>query len=210
MTTEQQTAGASLERLRSVWLAGTPEADAGFDAMAQLAAQADPGSGGTVFCPWLNGERCPVDDEHVRGGWLGLSLGTTRADLVRSTFEGVALNARWMQHYVERFVKRELDPIAFVGGGASSALWGQIFADVLGRRVRRVAEPVLANARGAALVAGIALGERTAAQLDGVVPIVEEHEPDAANRAVYDARYETLKDAYRGTRKIYGRMHGDE
>jgi xylulokinase len=203
VTTEQQTAGASLARLREAWLAGTPEADAGFDALAQLAAQSEPGSGGVVFAPWLNGERCPVDDEHVRGGWLGLSLSTSKADLVRATFEGVALNARWMQTYVEKFVKRELDPLNFVGGGAKSAFWGQVFADVLGRRVRRVREPVLANARGAALVAGIALGERTAAEIDGIVEIVEEHVPDPALRDVYDARFETLKKTYKGTRRNY-------
>ena len=199
VTTEQQTAGASLERLREAWLAGTPEADAGFDALAGLAAESEPGSGGVVFAPWLNGERCPVDDEHVRGGWVGLSLGTSRADLVRATFEGVALNARWMQGYVEKFVKRELDPLNFVGGGAKSAFWGQVFADVLGRRVRRVAEPVLANARGAALVAGIALGERTATEID--VEIVEEHTPNASLRDVYDRRFDTLKKTYKGTRR---------
>jgi len=203
ITTEQQTAGASLERLRDTWLAGTSEAEAGFDALAALAAGSEPGSGGVVFAPWLNGERCPVDDEHVRGGWLGLSLATSRADLVRATFEGVALNARWMQGYVEKFAKRELDPLNFVGGGAKSAFWGQVFADVLGRRVRRVAEPVLANARGAALVAGIALGERTAEDLDGIVEITEEHVPDPARRDVYDVRFATLKGAYKGTRRIY-------
>ena len=159
--TEQQTAGASLERLRDAWFAGTREADLGFDALAELAGESEPGSGGVVFAPWLNGERCPVEDEHVRGGWFGMSLATTRADLVRATFEGVALNARWMQGYVEKFTRRELDPLNFVGGGAKSAFWAQVFADVLGRRVRRVADPVLANARGAALVAGVALGERT-------------------------------------------------
>jgi xylulokinase len=203
IVTEQQTAGASLERLRDAWFAGTREADLGYEELAELAATSEPGSGGVVFAPWLNGERCPVEDEHVRGGWFGMSLATTRADLVRATFEGVALNARWMQGYVEKFARRELDPLNFVGGGAKSAFWGQVFADVLGRRVRRVAEPVLANARGAALVAGVALGERTAADLDGIVEIVEEHVPDPSVRAVYDARFETLKKTYKGTRRNY-------
>jgi xylulokinase len=74
---------------------------------------------------------------------------------------------------------------------------------VLGRRVRRVADPVLANVRGAALVAGIALGERTAADIGDIVPFVEEHTPDPALREVYDARFETLKRTYRGTRRLY-------
>ena len=99
------------------------------------------GSGGVLFIPWLNGERTPVDDHLVRGGWLNLSLDTTRAQLVRAVLEGVALNARWMQGPVERFCKRRLDPIAFIGGGARSPLWSQILADVLGREIRADRRP---------------------------------------------------------------------
>ena len=74
---EQQTAGASLAMVRDRWLAGTPDAEGGYAALTELAAQAPPGSGGVLFCPWLNGERTPVDDHLVRGGWLDLSLDTT-------------------------------------------------------------------------------------------------------------------------------------
>ncbi len=76
--------------------------------------------------------------------------------------EGVALNARWMQRYVEKFCGGRLDPIRFIGGGALSPLWSQTFADVLQREILAVADPVHANVRGAAFLAGIALGELTA------------------------------------------------
>ncbi len=65
----------------------------------------------------------------------------SRRSVARAVFEGVALNARWMHHYVERFAKRRLEPIAFIGGGARSALWCQIMADVLGREIRQVERP---------------------------------------------------------------------
>jgi xylulokinase len=65
-----------------------------------------------------------------------VSLSTTRADLTRSVFEGIALNARWMKETVERFVRRSVPggfaELNFVGGGATSALWCQTMADVLG------------------------------------------------------------------------------
>ena len=67
-----------------------------------------PGSHGVIFTPWLNGERTPVDDHTVRGGWMNQSLSTTRADLVRSTLEGVAFNSRWLLGAVEKFVGRPL------------------------------------------------------------------------------------------------------
>ena len=122
------------------------------------------GAGGVLFTPWLNGERTPVDDHLVRGGWLNIGLDTTRAQLARATLEGVALNVRWMQGPVERFARRRLDPMAFVGGGARSELWCQIMADVLDREVRQIADPIDANVRGAGAAgrarAGRAVGRR--------------------------------------------------
>ena len=101
----------------------------------RLAASAPPGCNGVVFTPWLNGERTPVDDPTVRGGWFNVSLSTTRADLARSVFEGIALNTRWMLEAVERFTRRGapagFSSLRFIGGGASSALWCQTMADVL-------------------------------------------------------------------------------
>ena len=132
---EQETAGACVDRLRDLLLPGT--GDDGLVELNRLAGRAPPGSGGVIFAPWLNGERTPVDDHLVRGGFYNLSLDTTREQLARATLEGVALNTRWMQHYVERFTRRELDPLAFIGGGARSPLWCQVMADVLGRTMSR-------------------------------------------------------------------------
>ena len=205
VTCEQQTAGASLAMLRDRWLAGTPEAAGGYDALTELAAQADPGSGGVVFCPWLNGERTPVDDAITRGGWLGLSLDTTRAQLVRSVLEGVALNARWMQRYVEKFCGTTLDPVRFAGGGACSPLWSQTFADVLQREIQAVADPLHANVRGAAFLAGIALGELTTADIRDRVPVAATFTPDPANVALYDDRFTEFVKIYKATKPIYAR-----
>lgn len=205
---EQQTAGACLARLRDEWLAGTAEARSGYDELTALAAKAPPGSGGVLFMPWLNGERTPVDDHLARGGWLGLALETSRAQLVRSVLEGVALNARWMQQAVERFCKRRLDPVTFIGGGACSPLWCQIFADVLGREIRAAADPVHANVRGAALLAGLALGELRVEEIPQRVPIAATYVPDDATRATYDELFAKLVKAYRATKPIYHRPSG--
>jgi xylulokinase len=112
----------------------------------------------------------------------------------------VALNTRWMQEAVEKFVRRQLDPVAFVGGGARSALWAQIMADVLGRTIRRVAEPGSANLRGAALLALLGLGELRAEDLHGRAPIAAEHVPDPANRRTYDDLYAAFRGTYRAGR----------
>ncbi len=201
---EQETAGISLDRLREVLLPG--QGAAGFAELERLAAGAPPGSGGVLFTPWLNGERTPVDDRLVRGGLHNLTLATTREDVARAVFEGVALNARWMQQAVERLCRRRLDPIAFIGGGARSALWAQIMADVLDRTVRRVDAPDTANLRGAALLALLALGELRAQDLAGRAPIAAEHHPRHETRERYDELFGAFRDLYRAGRRASKRL----
>ncbi len=191
---EQETAGASLTLARDLLAADYAELDA-------LAADAPPGADGVLFTPWLNGERTPVDDHVVRGGLHNLTLATRRETVARAVLEGVALNTRWMQHAVEKFCRRELDPIAFVGGGARSALWAQIMADVLGRTVHRIADPGGANLRGAALLALLGLGELEVGDLHGRAPVEHVHAPNAAHRETYDELYAAFRGTYRASRR---------
>src|SRR6202035_4249686 len=149
-----------------------------FDALTALASSVPPGSGDVVFTPWLAGERSPVDDRSARGGFHNLSLHTTRAHLVRAVREGVSSNSRWLFEAVERFTGKRLDPVRVIGGGASSDLWCQIHADVLGRTMERVDEPVHANLRGAALFAGVALGEVGLDEIGALVPVDARFEPE--------------------------------
>ena len=67
---------------------------------------------------------------------------------------GVAFNSRWLSEAVERFTGRRFGSIRAIGGGATSPLWCSIFADVLDRTVEQVGDPVHANLRGSALLAG--------------------------------------------------------
>lgn len=188
---------------------GGPPADV-LERLNALAGEVPAGSEGVLFAPWLNGERTPVDDPWVRGGWFNVSLTTRRAALVRAVFEGVALNARWMLEATEGFVARErpggFPHINFVGGGANSELWCQILADVLGRRIRRVKDPVLANVRGAGFSAAVALGFLRWEEIPGRVGIAGVFEPDAGNRGTYDRMYGAFLELYRRTRGIYARL----
>lgn len=182
------------------------------DRLNALAMASPPGSNGVVFTPWLNGERTPVDDPYLRGGWFNVSLDTNRADLARAVFEGIALNARWMKEAVERFVKKELrggfPALTYIGGGAKSALWCQTLADVLGCTIKQANQPVLANARGAALIAAVGVGEVTWPDIPGMARIDAHYEPDSAATEVYDRRFRTFVSLYRKTRGIYATQHG--
>jgi xylulokinase len=170
-----------------------------FDDLLKLAATAPAGSEGLLFMPWLNGERSPYEDKHLRGGWLNLSLRTDRAMLVRSVLEGVAYNVRWLFDSYEKFVKRPVPRVRILGGGAQSDLWCQIHADVLDRPVEQIADPRNAQLRGVALWARICLGELTLDDVPDLVPVAARFEPTQS--AAY-------ADGYAEYRKLAGTLKG--
>jgi xylulokinase len=204
---EQETAGAALTFLRDrVLFDGDPPPGA-YREFDRMAAAAPPGSGGVIFTPWLYGERTPVEDRFLRGGFYNLSLSTTRDELVRAVFEGVALNTRWLLAAVERFTKRRLEPIRFIGGGARSAVWCQIFADVLGRAVEQVADPVNANARGAGMLAAVALGELTFDEIPDRISVTASYRPDPATAGLYTMLYGEFVGLYKRNHKAHARLN---
>ena len=213
VATVQDVAGRAVDWLIENVLADPdhPRSTEALDRLTALAAAAPPGANGVLFAPWLNGERTPVDDPALRGAWFNLSLGTGRADLARAVFEGIALNTRWMLDAVERFTGHTgpggLGPIRFIGGGACSTLWCQAMADILDRPIDQVAEPQLANVRGAALLAGVALGAITWEQIPELVAVERRYEPDPANRELYDRAYAALLAHYKGNRGLYRRLN---
>jgi xylulokinase len=213
VATEQDAAGLCL-----TWFAddvlfpddGLSVAEAPADLLDQLnrtAAGVRAGAEGVLFTPWLNGERTPVDDATIRGGFHNLAVTSRRSHMVRAVFEGVAHNTRWMLGAAEKFTGTRLGPLAFVGGGAQSDLWCQIHADVLDRPVDQMGDPVLANARGAALAAAVALGHLTWDEIPALVPVAATYEPDPSTRAAHDRNHAAFLDLYRRTKGIHRRLN---
>ncbi|HXK47067.1 MAG TPA: FGGY-family carbohydrate kinase [Deltaproteobacteria bacterium] len=210
---EQDIAGGAIDFLaglmgRCCGIAGEGGlAGVSYEALTEAASRVPPGSHGLIVTPWLNGERTPVDDTTVRGGIHNLSTTTTFDHIVRAFFEGVALNTRWSLQYVERFVGRRLDPITIVGGGGRSALWCRIFADVLGRKILQPKDPMQANARGAAFIASVGLGEISFDDIPSLMEYERTYEPDPANGKVYDQLFKEFVGIYRNNRAMYRRLN---
>ena len=207
---EHETGGACLTWLRDNVLY-PDDADAPddfFRVLNDVAATVPPGAHGVLFTPWLNGERSPVDDHTIRGGFHNLSLSSTRADMVRAVLDGVALNSAWLLAAVEKFCKRRFDSLAFVGGGANSDLWSQIHADALGRTVRQVADPVLANVRGAGLLTHLALGRIAVDQIPATVQVKATYTPDPSAAALYSELLKEFVNLYKDTKGIHKRLNG--
>ncbi len=205
---EQETAGKAIEWLASIVYPDRPCDASVYEDLNSIAGTIPPGSNGVIFTPWLYGERTPVEDATLRGGFFNQSLDTGRDEMIRSVFEGVAYNSRWLLETVERFTKRRLDPIVMVGGGAQSDLWAQIHADVLDRTILRSAEPLWVNVRGAGMLAHAALGHVAWDEIDALVPTEATHIPNPVNRDVYDGGYDTFRRIHKANRGIYRRING--
>ncbi len=161
-----------------------------------------------MFTPWLNGERSPVADANLRGSFHNLSLATTRAQLVRSVLEGVAHNSRWLLEASESVVKRRLDGIRAIGGGSESAVWCQIHADVLGRPIDRVAQPLLVNVRGAAFFAGLVLGLMDEADIADRVAIDQRFDPSPEARHTHDVLHAEFIRLAKRDKQMFARLNG--
>jgi xylulokinase len=114
--------------------------------------------------------------------------------------EGVATNSAWLFKYVEKFAGRPLSPIRLLGGGAQSQLWCQMYADTLGCEVVQVSQPLLAQMRGAALLAFRALSERSLDEGDARVSGVTFH-PSAGVADLYRVRADQLPSLYARDKK---------
>jgi len=195
LTALQATAGGNLTFLRDKILyhqdellqeAQVPDI---FKVLDQIAERVPAGSNGIIYTPWIWGERAPVDDPYLRAGLFNMSLNNNREDIIRAFLEGVALNTRWMLTPVEKFLKRPVKEITMVGGGAQSSIWCQIFADVMNVEVKQAADPIYANARGAAWIAAVGLGEINFADIPHLVKTQNTYFPSPGNREIYDKHF---------------------
>ncbi len=213
VSNEQETAGKCLMYLRDNLLyckdglSGAAAPDDIYRRFDAVVADAPAGSNKMIFTPWLFGERTPAENESVRGAFLNLSLDTNRACMIRSVYEGVAFNNRWLMGFIEKFNRRKFPYLNFIGGGANSDVWSQILADVLDRKIRQVKDPIVANARGAAFLASIALGYLTIDQVSERIAIKKEYEPNPENRKVYDELFGEFVNFYHTVKKIYRRLN---
>jgi xylulokinase len=112
---------------------------------------------GCWFVPYLEGERTPHNDANVRGAFVGLDGGASRADMTLAVLEGVAYAFRDMQEALASAGTR-LARADVIGGGARSSLWTQLMADVLAIPLEQVSESEIGCAFGAARLARLAAG----------------------------------------------------
>ncbi len=151
--------GSSFRWARDVLLGlqATPGGRDPYQVMNEMAARSPLGANRLLFNPSLAGGSSQEPSPNLRGGFYGLDLRHTRDDLVRAVMEGVALNLGAVLGILRGYVRLD-DEMLLVGGGARSALWRQILADVYGARVVKTSVDQDAGSLGAAAVAAVGVG----------------------------------------------------
>jgi xylulokinase len=174
---------------------------------AALAA-APAGSGGVLYLPWLNGSQTPRASAAMRGGFLNMSLATTREHLLRAVIEGITYSLAWQVPAAERLCGTAFSELRFAGGGARSAQWAQTIADVANRPVLQMAEPLFLNNRATAFHAFVRLGRVGLDDVDTFCPAGARFEPRAEHRGLYDQLSGQFQAAYEQTRPIFEALNG--
>ena len=203
--------GASMEWLLDMVVAPddglTPGAAPSLKDLDRVAASVAPGAGGVMFTPWLKGMRSPNADTAVRAAFLNIDIDTGRAEMVRAVLEGVAHQVRWLLDVSEQVLKHPIVDLRGIGGGAQSDVWCQIHADVIGRPIHRVAQPLVANVRGAALFAGLVTGHLEARNVAACATIDRVFRPDPDAAALYEERQREFVGLHKELKGVSHRLH---
>lgn len=190
-------AGGAMEWLCSViggFSDGVPPTAASLSALAD---KAPPGARGLFFLPYLNGERCPHPDPLARGAFVGLTARHAAPDIARSLMEGVTHSLFDIYSLMEQVgIGRKV--IKASGGGARSALWRQMQADLFGCDVMTTEGAAEGGAFGAALVAGVGVGIWPDAMVAAKVckPMTRES-PNAAGSEALQKAFRIYSDLYK-------------
>ena len=156
-----------------------------YELMTAEAENSPIGSNSIIFNPSLAGGNCLDDSPNLRGAFMGLDLGHTRPDLIRSVMEGVAFGLRVALDELRRLT-RVANEMTVVGGISQSKLWRQMLADVYQMNIVKTNIDQQAAALGAAALAAVGTGIwPDFSIIDEIHAVADVAEPIPENSAAY-------------------------
>ena len=158
------------------------------------------------FLPYLMGERSPINDTNARGTFVGMTMDTTRSDLVQAVLEGVAFAIR-DSFEVARSLGLDIPSSKLCGGGSKSPLWRTIFANVLGIPLE-LPKTEQGPGYGGAMLAMVGCGrfESVRAAADALVEVASVVEPDPELTVRYEARYRQYRTIYPALKPVFAQL----
>ncbi len=168
-----------------------------FDDLIAEVADVPLGSEGLFFLPYLTGERTPYPDPLARGAWVGLTVRHHRGHMTRSVLEGVAFGIKDSFTLIQKSGLGQIDQVRISGGGAKSAQWRQMMADVLGAELVTV-NTTEGAAFGAALLAGVGAGIYASVPeaSEAMIKITGRTSFDPSKNAAYEPFYRQYQALY--------------
>jgi gluconokinase len=159
----------------------------------RLASAVPPGAENLIFIPYLGGEQCPVWRPHTRGGFFGLDFRHHRGHFVRAVLEGITRSIYRISEIIRSMLNSQFNEIRVTGGLTSSPLWLHIAADMFGSPIV-VPESTEGSARGAAILAIIALGLRSSIEDFAELVVAQKHvHPREEIHAYYQEQYQKFQ-----------------
>lgn len=185
------------------WYRDTVAPGRDYDSLLAPAQEIPPNSEGLLFLPYLTGERTPHPDPLARGAFVGLSIRHSMAHMTRALLEGVAFGLRDSFELIKSAGLASIQQVRVSGGGARSALWRQILADVFNAELVTV-NTTEGAAYGSALLAGVGTG--VWANVDSACAATVKQTgattPNPAAVRQYDAGYAVYRQLYPALKEI--------
>ena len=174
-----------------------------YDLMTKEAEQAEPGSQGLIYLPYLMGERTPHLDPYARGVFFGLTAKHNRSHMIRSVMEGVVYSLKDCLEIIKE-MDVPIQDIRASGGGSRSDLWRQMQADVFNTPITTISSSE-GPALGAALLAGVGAGiySNVNEACTATIEKVDRSYPIEHNTLVYNKYYIIYRQLYKALEEIF-------
>ncbi len=155
------------------------------------------------FLPYLMGERSPINDTDARGTFIGMSMDTSRSDMVQAVLEGVAFAIR-DSFEVAKSLGIDIQRSKLCGGGAKSPLWREMIANVLNIALD-IPQTEEGPGYGGAMLAMVGCGayDSVQAAVDALVHTDHTVEPDSSIAARYEEQYRKFRAIYPAVKSLF-------
>lgn len=164
------------------------------------------GENHVFFLPYLMGERSPINDTNARGTFIGMTMDTTRADMVQAVLEGVAFAIRDSVE-VARSLGIQIDRSKICGGGAKSGLWKRIIANVLNCELE-IPVSEQGPGMGGAMLAMVACGEFGSVKscCEKMCSVASVVKPEQELVVKYEDRYQKFRQIYPVCKSLFAQL----
>lgn len=180
------------------WWVKNINKDVSFEVLLEEAAEVEPGANKLLFLPYLMGERTPYADPDAKGAFIGMTMNTERGHMTRAVLEGVAFGLR-DSFEILRDLNVPINEVRVIGGGAKSALWKQILADVFNTEIQEI-NTNQGGGLGAAILAAVGAGKYKTVEegCEQLISVTNKIAPIAENVVKYNRVY-----------PLYSQLYGD-